>query len=108
MSSERLECDGGEGGVCAGATLPWKDQIPIFITCRFTICMAASRQITALAFSPDGRALAAADDEGALAVWDLAQARRSGSVAAAHLGPVWSLAYSQGVGGLLSSGAHAI
>ena len=70
--------------------------------------MAALRQITALAFSPDGRALAAADDEGALAVWDLAQARRSGSVAAAHLGPVWALAYSQGAGSLLSSGAHAI
>ena len=70
--------------------------------------MTASRQITALAFSPDGRALAAADDEGALAVWDLAQARRSGSVAAAHLGPVWALAYSQGAGSLLSSGAHAI
>ena len=64
------------------------------------------RQITALAFSPDGRALAAADDEGALAVWDLAGARRSGGVDAAHAGPIWALAYSQGAGSLLSSGAH--
>ena len=68
---------------------------------------AKIRQITALAFSPDGRTLAAADDEGALAVWDLAQARRSGSVVAAHLGPIWALAYSQGAGSLLSSGARA-
>lgn len=69
--------------------------------------MAAVRQVTALAFSPDGRALAAADDEGALAVWDLAEARRSGGAEAAHFGPIWALAYSQGAGSLLSSGAQA-
>lgn len=70
--------------------------------------MPSSLQITALAFAPDGRSLAVADEDGALAVWDLAEARRVGGASAAHGGPVWALAYSQGAGSLLCSGAGPV
>lgn len=77
-----------------------------------SLCITAAKhggrapQITALAFSPDGRALASADAEGALAVWDLGEARRTGGARDAHRGPAWALAYSQGAGSLLASGAR--
>ena len=105
--AERLGCGSGGGRLRAGAGRPCTAQ-DLLQWVRWRPRLPAARQITALAFSPDGRALAAADDEGALAVWDLAEARRSGGVDAAHQGPVWALAYSQGAGSLLGSGEPAI
>ena len=60
-------------------------------------------QVTALAFSPDGGQLSSADEDGVIMTWDLAEANKLAS-AAKHAGAVWSLAYSQGDGGLLASG----
>ena len=61
-------------------------------------------QVTALAFHPDGRMLAAGCSDGSIAVWDLGQARRVASFTE-HRGPVWSLSFSGGSGNaLLASG----
>jgi len=64
-------------------------------------------QVTALAFAPDGRTLAAGCADGSVVLWDLAEARRTAAVAERHRGPVWSLAFSHGAGGMLASGAQA-
>ena len=63
-------------------------------------------QITALAFSPDGQTLASGSEDGALMTWDLKDARRT-ALTPEHTGPVWSLAYSHGAGGLLASGTRS-
>ena len=62
-------------------------------------------QVTSLAFSPDGDQLSSADEDGVIITWDLAEAKKLAS-AAKHAGAVWSLAYSQGDGGLLASGKN--
>ena len=59
--------------------------------------------MTALAFAPDGRTLAAGCADGSVVLWDLAEARRLAAVAE-HRGPVWSLAFSHGAGSVLASG----
>jgi WD40 repeat protein len=47
--------------------------------------------------------VAVGDARGGIGVWDLGSARRVASFKA-HLGPVWSLSYSKGLGALLASG----
>ena len=64
-------------------------------------------QVTALAFAPDGRTLAAGCADGSLVLWDLAEARRLAAIAE-HRGPVWSLAFSHGAGSVLASGVGQI
>lgn len=61
-------------------------------------------QITALDFTPDGKVLAVGSEDGVVAAWDVAGARRLGS-SQQHAGPVWALAASRGDGSLLASGA---
>ena len=64
-------------------------------------------QVTALAFAPDGRTLAAGCADGSVVLWDLAEARRTAAVAEhSHRGPVWSLAFSHGAGAMLASGVR--
>jgi WD40 repeat protein len=60
-------------------------------------------QITALDFTPDGKTLAVGSEDGVVALWDVAAARRLGS-AQQHAGAVWALAASRGDGSLLASG----
>jgi transcription initiation factor TFIID subunit 5 len=60
--------------------------------------------ITSLAMSPDGKSLTSGDATGAVLSWDLGSARCVAKAPAAHAGPVWSLAYSQGEGSVLASG----
>ena len=59
--------------------------------------------MTALAFHPDGRTMASADEDGFVMCWDLSSAKRLAS-AHKHKAAVWSLAYCQGGGQLLASG----
>ena len=63
--------------------------------------------MTALALSNDGRLLAAADQDGTLQLWDIAQAKRMATIQA-HAGPVWALAFSHGDNMLLASGPHCL
>jgi WD40 repeat protein len=75
-----------------------------FVNLILPICACA--QVTALAMSPDGRALYSGDEDGALCAWDLDAAKRLWDAPAAHSGAVWSLAPSHGAGAILASGVH--
>lgn len=72
-----------------------------------TPCATLPPQITALDFTPDGKALAVGSEDGVVAVWDVAGGRRLGA-SQQHAGPVWALAASRGEGALLASGAGCL
>lgn len=59
--------------------------------------------VHATAYSPDGKALAVAYDDGTIGLWDLATDERTGTLEG-HKGPVWSVAFSPD-GATLVSGA---
>ena len=60
--------------------------------------------VNQFAFSPDGYTLASGSDTGAVLLWDLRSGRRLATTQQ-HKGPVWSLDFDAGEGGLLASGA---
>lgn len=60
-------------------------------------------QITALEFTPDGKTMVVGGEDGGVAAWDVAGARRIGQ-AQQHGGAVWALSVSRGDGALLASG----
>lgn len=64
-------------------------------------------QVTALAFHPDGKTMASADEDGIVIIWDLALAKRL-AWAEKHKAAIWSLAYCQGGGQVLASGEMRI
>ena len=78
--------------------------IAVMLLVHSTVLRLPAAQVTALAFAPDGRTLAAGCADGSIVLWDLAEARRTVAVAERHRGPVWSLAFSHGAGGMLASG----
>lgn len=86
--------------------LPARYQIPL---CPVSIqtSVPLRLQITALDFTPDGKTLAVGSEDGVVALWDVAAARRLGA-AQQHAGAVWALAASRGDGSLLASGAVSI
>jgi WD40 repeat protein/energy-coupling factor transporter ATP-binding protein EcfA2 len=58
-----------------------------------------------VAFSPDGKTLAADGNDNSLLFWDVASQRQVGSTFTGHTGPVYSVAFSPD-GKTLASGSH--
>ncbi|MGI3203949.1 WD40 repeat domain-containing protein [Streptomyces sp. GLT-R25] len=63
--------------------------------------------MSALAFSPDGRTLAVAGDEGTLQLWDVSSRRRIGSALVTPGDTVRALAFGPDSGTLYAAGDHA-
>ncbi len=72
---------------------------------RLRAYLHGSDRVRAVAYSPDGRLLAVADQSGAITLWDAASRRRVGASLVGHSGPVNALAFSPDGQILASAGA---